>query len=310
MVHVTGGCGILPTGLRAGFLLVAAVACTAAAPDPVVVPESDPVEPQDTLPDPVDTEGVHDSDTAAPVGPLVRGRLLDPGLSPLAELPVRLCNLDGCYDTATTSAGVFALASLPPGRYAATNPTVPGSSPGPAALAWSPFFDYIDVPENGTLDWRELPWIVPQVTERHAPTQGIQTMSFAGGALTVTFDADALVWPEGVTETDSPTIGAVEVPPAGWPRHGFGWAEHVRVFAFAPFDLETTDPNGFEVTIDIGDPVVPEGSGLVGFVAGWPDERPYSGFARYEAKREGTTVKIRTPRLSWIIASVYSKEAP
>ena len=309
MGAVTNSFGILRSGLLAGLLLVTAAACTP-APDSAPDPVADPGQPQDTVPDPVDTEVVNDTDTTVPEGPLVRGRLLDPAQAPLAELPVRLCNLDGCYDTLTTSAGVFALASLPPGRYAASNPAVPGSSPAADALVWSPFFDYIDVPENGTLDWRDLPWIVPQVAERYVPAQGVQTMSFAGGALTVTFDADALVWPDVLAGANAPTIGAVEVPPSGWPRHGFGWAEHVRVFAFAPFDLETTDPNGFEVTMDIGDPVIPEGSGIVGFVAGWPDERPYSGFDRFEAKREGSTVTIRTPRLSWIIASVYSKEAP
>lgn len=305
MVHVADLCRVL----RASLLLGTVAACTE-APSPADDTDPIPEDTVDTPPIPPDTDVEQDTDTAPPVGPLVRGRLVDPSLDPLAGLTVRLCDVSACFDTLSTSEGVFALPSLPPGRYAATNLTVPGSSPATDALVWSPFFDYIDVPEDGTLDWRDLPWIVPQVAERYAPTQGVETLSFADGALTVTFDADALVWPDAVAGAESPTIGAVEVPPAGWPRHGFGWAEHVRVFAFAPYDLQTTDPNGFEVTIDIGDPVIPEGSGIMVFVAGWPDERPYSGFDRYEAVPEGTKVRIRTPRLSWVIASVYSKEAP
>jgi hypothetical protein len=120
----------------------------------------------------VDTEVVPNGDTGTQVVPQVRGGLLGPSLDPLAGLAVRLCNLDGCYDSLTSSAGVFALASIPPGRYAASNTTVPGSSPAADALAWSPFFDYIDVPEDGVLDWRDEPWIVPKVTERYQPAPG------------------------------------------------------------------------------------------------------------------------------------------
>lgn len=209
----------------------------------------------------------------------VTGRVLDPDGLPAASTMLTFCH-ETCLNAPTDDDGYFIFADFPAGTYVLENIGVPDGD----LYGWSRFFEFVTVADGEHLELGDF--VIPQISGSSGLT-GPQ--AYSDGALSVSFDADAVTLPFGLSEGVG--FGTAELPQAWWPSGGHDNWEIVKAWAVAPWDQRGDAVFDVSVTLD-----APNVGGLMSFLVADYEEGISTGeFAWYPADVSDDGLTVSTP---------------
>jgi len=243
---------VLLAALFGGSSLLVTACTTATGDDDDASDDDDAADDDDATEDPC----AGDDDDAAdpPTGNALMGQALGPDGTAYFDVALTACQGDRCLFGRTDCDGNWVIDGLDTGHFVVHNIAWPGDDQTLATFEWSSFYTLANLGDGEQKDLGVLHY--PKITESFPAGSGPQSLSFGGGAVTLEYDADELDYPFPASESAAPTIGAVQVPEADYPREGYeGW-EILDAWAFSPFEtpLETAAgaPGHFSATVDLG----------------------------------------------------------
>jgi hypothetical protein len=216
---------------------------------------------------------------------VVAAAFIDPDGAPVQELMITLCG-GTCYNEPTDCDGIVYYTTAGTDVYVLE----PLFAPNQEFDLWARSFDFVTYIEGEVLDLRANPYTIPLVEEVQPTGTGDQERIFASG-LEVRFDADAIRLPFGPKVG---SLGAVEIPPERFPTGGLMDWTPLRVWALAVWDLESEEPEGFQVVAPLTE-AVPEGNEVTWLVAHYDYGVVEETFEVFPAELATDRMSISTP---------------